>query len=144
LKADEQHALLHRLFVSGILKRKPENFNTLSRGGEGMSEEANPKQVSEQPATSSGLLLSVEPLDGRGPLSAAAADTLNTDTDMQDESDAASDADGTDESDSDGSDAGDSDGSDGGDSDGSDTTDGGLLGDSDGTDVTADSDGNDS
>jgi hypothetical protein len=139
-----QHALLHRLYVSGILNRKPENFNTVSRGGEGMSEEANPEQVSEQSATSSGLLLSVEPLDGAGPLSASSADTSDTDTDMQDESDGASDADGTDESDSDGSDAGDdSDGSDGGDSDGSDTG-GGLLGDSDGTDVTADSDGNDS
>jgi hypothetical protein len=110
-----------------------------------MSEEANPEQVSEQSATSSGLLLSVQPLDGAGPLSASSADTSDTDTDMQDESDGASDADGTDESDSDGSDAGgDSDGSDGGDSDGSDTGGGGLLGDSDGTDVTADSDGNDS
>jgi hypothetical protein len=118
------------------------------RGGEGMSEEVNPEQVSEQTGASSGLLLSVEPLAGGGPLSATAADTTDTDTDMTDASDAATDTDGTDESDSDGSDAeggGDSDGSDGllgGDSDNTDTK--GAQGDSDGTDVSADSDGSDS
>jgi hypothetical protein len=135
----EARRLLHRLFVSGILLRKPENFITLSRGrgGEGMSEEVNPEQVQEQSSTSSGLLLSVEPLEGGGHLSATAADTKDTDTDMQDTSDAATDTDGTDESDSDGSDT-----EGGGDSDSSDTK--GAQGDSDGTDVSADSDGSDS
>ncbi len=102
-----------------------------------MSEQINPGQVEENRAPSSGLLLSVEPLQESGRLSATPADNVDTDTDMTDTSDAATDADGTDEADASDTDA--TDGG-GGDSDGTDTP----GGDSDGTDVSIDSDRSDS
>jgi fermentation-respiration switch protein FrsA (DUF1100 family) len=79
---------------------------------------------------SSGLLLSVEPMQEGHPLSAQ--DRTDTDKDAQDSGDALVDVDGTDESDKDRTDAG-------GDSDETDT-----LGDADSTDAGGDSDGNDS
>ncbi len=99
-----------------------------------MSEEAKARAGEEQESRASGLLLSVEPMQGGGPerLSAQDADKTDTDSDTLDTPDILTDVDGTDESDADGTDAG-------GDSDETDT-----LGDSDGTDATGDSDGNDS
>jgi hypothetical protein len=100
-----------------------------------MSEQVNPGQAEEQETPSSGLLLSVEPLQGSGRLSASPADTVDTDTDMTDTGDAESDSDGTDTSDTDGTDDA------GGDmTDGTDT-----LGDAtDGTDTSKDTDSTDS
>ncbi|HKS29313.1 MAG TPA: hypothetical protein VJS44_15900 [Pyrinomonadaceae bacterium] len=116
-----------------------------------MSEQVNPVPAEDRDA-SSGLLLSVEPLESGEKLYAtdttdggADADVTGADTDTTD----ASDADGTDLlSDSDGTDAGDTDGSD---ADGSDLTDKvkdalGMDGDSDGSDggtIRADTDGTD-
>jgi hypothetical protein len=97
-----------------------------------MSEQVNPGQAEEQETPSSGLLLSVEPLQGSGQLHAAQGDKVDTDTDMSDTGDAATDADGTDESDTDATDDA-----------GDDATDD-ARGDTDGTDVSIDSDGTDS
>ncbi|MGB7925257.1 MAG: hypothetical protein WCF57_18610 [Pyrinomonadaceae bacterium] len=95
-----------------------------------MSEEANTRLGEEK--ESSGLLLSVESMQGGQPLSAQAGDKTDTDADSQDSGDALVDVDGTDESDSDSTDGG-------GDTDKTDSP-----GDADGTDATGDSDGNDS
>lgn len=99
-----------------------------------MSEEANTRAGEEQESKASGLLLSVEPMQGSEPerLSAQDADKTDTDTDKLDTPDILTDVDGTDESDSDGTDAG-------GDSDETDT-----LGDTDSSDASGDSDRNDS
>jgi hypothetical protein len=98
-----------------------------------MSEEANTRLGEDQESPSSGLLLSVESIQGGDPKhSAQRVDNVDIDTDMQDTGDASTDADGTDTSDSDGTDAG-------GDSDGTD-----VLGDTDLTDAVGDSDGTDS
>jgi hypothetical protein len=67
-----------------------------------MSEELNPAEVSEQPTPSSGLLLSVEPLQPGQPLRATDTDS---DTDSSDTSDSLTDSDSSDASDSDGSDS---------------------------------------
>jgi hypothetical protein len=91
-----------------------------------MSEEANTRLGDEK---ESGLLLSVESMQGGEQRASQRADGTDTDTDKQDTGDALSDADGTDESDetdtlgdTDSTDAGgDSDGTDSGDSDGSDS-----------------------
>jgi hypothetical protein len=97
-----------------------------------MSEDMTNTGLGEE-KESSGLLLSVESMQGSGNLSAqAGADKTDTDSDTQDSGDALVDVDGTDESDQDGTDAG-------GDTDETDT-----LGDADGTDARGDSDGNDS
>ncbi|HYE65718.1 MAG TPA: hypothetical protein VD966_09045 [Pyrinomonadaceae bacterium] len=69
-----------------------------------MSEQINPRQAEEQETPASGLLLSVEPLQGGETYNAQQADRVDADTDMQDTSDEAVDADGTDESDTDGTD----------------------------------------
>ena len=94
-----------------------------------MSEEANTRSGEEQESRASGLLLSVEPMQGSEPesLSAQGADK----TDNLDTPDIMTDVDGTDESDGDATDAN-------GDEDETDT-----LGDTDSTDATGDSDGND-
>jgi hypothetical protein len=98
-----------------------------------MSEEANTRLGEDQGSPSSGLLLSVVPMqEGEPERSAQRVDNVDTDTDMQDTGDASTDADGTDTSDSDRTDAG-------GDSDETDT-----LGDTDLTDAVGDSDGTDS
>lgn len=113
-----------------------------------MSEQFNPALNEEIQEQSSGLLLSVEPLEGTNQPAMRLAD--DSDTDTTDASDDASDADGTDAADADGTDTGvdadgtkplgigDSDTVDAGDSDGSDGS------DSDGTDSSRDSDGKDS
>jgi hypothetical protein len=115
-----------------------------------MSEQVNPVPAEER-ESSSGLLLSVEPLEKSATLHAtdtvdggADADVTGADTDTTD----GSDADGTDLlSDSDGTDGGgDSDGTDASDADGSDLTDkvkDALGMDSDKSD-TVDADGTDS
>lgn len=122
-----------------------------------MSEQVNPVPA-EESEPSSGLLLSVEPLEKSSQLYAtdtadagADADVTGADTDTTDKSDAdgtdMSDGDGTDTSDADGTDAVDSDGTDaGGDSDGTDATEkikGALGMDRDGSD-SVDADGTDS
>jgi hypothetical protein len=91
-----------------------------------MSEQVNPVPAEER-ESSSGLLLSVEPLEKSATLHAtdtvdggADADVTGADADTADKSD----TDGTDLlSDSDGTDGGDSDGTDASDADGSDLTD---------------------
>jgi hypothetical protein len=114
-----------------------------------MSEQVNPVPAEEQ-NSSSGLILSVEPLEKGATLHAtdtvdggADADVTGADADTADRSD----TDGTDLlSDSDGTDGGDSDGTDAGDADGSDMTEkvkGALGMDSDRSD-TVDADGTDS
>jgi hypothetical protein len=114
-----------------------------------MSEQVNPVPAEER-ETSSGLLLSVEPLEKSTKLYAtdtvdggADSDVTGADTDTTD----SSDADGTDLlSDSDGTDGSDSDGTDASDADGSDLTDkvkDALGMDSDGSD-SVDADGTDS
>ncbi len=115
-----------------------------------MSEQVNPVS-SEERDSSSGLLLSVEPLETGNKLYAtdttdggADADITGADTDTTDRSD----TDGTDLlSDSDGTDSADTDGTDRGDTDGSDVTERikdalGMDSDSDGSD-TVDADGTD-
>jgi hypothetical protein len=98
----------------------------------GMSEQVNPVPAEEN-ESSSGLLLSVEPLEKSTKLYAtdtvdggADSDVTGADTDATDKSD----TDGTDGGDSDGTDESDADGTDNGDSDGSDTV------DADGTDAS--------
>jgi len=107
-----------------------------------MSEQDNTVRGEEREAEGSGLLLSVDPIEGAGgKLQAQKGDGSDTDTDMADTSDA-TDADGTDESDTDGSDAADGDGTDGSDGDGSDR----VSTDSDGSDASilgGDADGSD-
>lgn len=98
-----------------------------------MSEDVTNTGLGEE-KESSGLLLSVEAMQGAEQLSAHGADKTDTDSDTQDSGDALVDVDGTDESDQDGTDAGG-----GGDTDETDT-----LGDADGTDASKDADGNDS
>jgi hypothetical protein len=106
-----------------------------------MSDQMNPEQVERNEA--SGLLLSVEPMDGATTLRAtddtdAGADGGDTDTTDS----LGGDSDGTDASDADGTDGGgdDSDATDGGEADGID-----IIGDNaDGTDAAADADGTDS
>lgn len=92
--------------------------------------ERNIQSESVEPS-SSGLLLSVEPLPG-----AESAETLKLSADDTDESDSATDADGTDATEGDGTD-----GTDGAstDTDGSDTE----GADTDGTDATVDADSTD-
>ena len=99
-----------------------------------MSEEANTRSAEEKESRESGLLLSVESMQGGGAerLSAQDADKTDSDTDTLDTPDILTDVDGTDESDADGTDAG-------GDGDGTD-----KPGDTDSTDASGDSDGNDS
>jgi hypothetical protein len=104
-----------------------------------MSQQLNPEQSDQSEAPRSGLLLSVEPLEGDKALSAQKGDDVDSEIDMT-ETDPEADADGTDAEDSDGTDAEDSDGTDAEDSDG---TDGGSS-DSDGTDGSKDTDGVDS
>ncbi len=108
-----------------------------------MSEQDNTVKGEEQEAERSGLLLSVDPIEGAGEkLQAQKGDGSDTDTDLADTSDA-TDADGSDASDTDGSDAADGDGSDGTDGDGSDGS-GAILTDSDGSDTSGgDADGSD-
>ena len=57
-----------------------------------MQEETNSTRSEEMETPSSGLLLSVEPLQGSASESASAADTIDTDTDGKDTSDAAGDS----------------------------------------------------
>ena len=93
-----------------------------------MSEEANTRLGDDK---ESGLLLSVESMQGGERRASQRVDGTDTDTDSTDSGDALSDADGTDESDGDETDTlgdtdstdagGDSDGTDSGDSDGSDS-----------------------
>lgn len=87
-----------------------------------MSKQVDRAEVEKQEPPASGLLLSVENLEGGKQYSARQADKADTDTDMQDTSDELSDADGTDESDADGTDESDTDGTDNGDTDGTDTS----------------------
>lgn len=107
-----------------------------------MSEQDNTVRSEEQEAQRSGLLLSVDPLEGGAEkLQAQKSDGSDTDTDLADTSDA-TDADASDESDTDGSDAADGDGTDGSDGDGSDS----VSADSDGSDaggIGGDADGSD-
>jgi hypothetical protein len=106
-----------------------------------MSEQDNTVRGEEQEAERSGLLLSVDPIEGAGEkLQAQKSDGSDTDTDLADTSDA-TDADASDESDTDGSDAADGDGTDGTDGDGSDS----VSTDTDGTDSSGggDADGSD-
>jgi hypothetical protein len=96
----------------------------------------------EQREESSGLLLSVDPLQGANNYKAAGDDSDGSDKGglLGDDS---SDSDGSDSTLGDDSDASDADGTDGGDSDGNDSGGGGGDGsDADGTDVT-DADGTD-
>ena len=94
-----------------------------------MSEQDNSARIEEK----SGLLLSVEPLEGSGEkYLAQKGDGTDTNTDLSDTSDA-TDADGTDESEADGSDVAEGDGTDGTDGEGSDSV----------TIDTADTDGTD-
>lgn len=101
-----------------------------------MSDEANTRLGEEQESAASGLLLSVESIQGGDSSSTREAMSADTHKDKQDSGDALVDVDGTDESD--GTD-------DGSDSDGTDT-----LGDTDKTDAAddgtdaSDSDGTDS
>lgn len=110
-----------------------------------MPEQINPGQVEEQENLSSGLLLSVEQLQGGTPSRLATDGGKDTSgSGDKDTSDTLTDTDGSDAVDTDGTDkgeGGDSDGSDllGSDVDGTDD----LGGDSDGTDITADSDSSD-
>jgi hypothetical protein len=98
-----------------------------------MADNVQPFGGEEQEVSSSGLLLSVDPLPGTTGYKLSSDDTDKSDT-------ALGDSDGKDTSDSDGSDASDSDGSDASDSDGSDT----LGGDTDATDKSdSDADGTD-
>ena len=97
-----------------------------------MSEQINAAPAEERETPASGLLLSVEPLEGDASYRASAADTKDTDTDSQDTSDAGG-------ADSDGSDSADADGSDGEESD----ADGSDAADADGTDTGLDADGTD-
>jgi hypothetical protein len=99
-----------------------------------MSEQDNSLRAEESEATASGLLLSVEPVEGGEKYYAQKGDGTDTDTDLADTSDA-TDSDGTDTSDTDGTDAAEGDGTDG--------TDGSLSADTDGTDDSSDSDGTD-
>ena len=96
-----------------------------------MSEDTAKTRLGEE-KESSGLLLSVEPMQEGHRLSAQDADRTDTERDAQDEGDALIDVDGTDESNQDKTDEG-------GDTDETDT-----LGDTDGTDASRDSDGTDS
>jgi hypothetical protein len=82
----------------------------------------------------SGLLLSIEPLEGSEP-----SETLKLSADDTDGSDTLSDADGTDKGDSDGTDGTDGDGTDGATGPDTDGTDGEST-DADGTDSTVDAD----
>ena len=87
-----------------------------------MSKQIDQAEIERREPPASGLLLSVENLEGGKQYSARQADKTDTDTDMQDTSDELSDADGTDESDTDGTDESDADGTDNGDTDGTDTS----------------------
>jgi hypothetical protein len=108
-----------------------------------MADNVQPFGGEEQEVSSSGLLLSVEPLPGTTGYKLSADDTdAGRDAGL-------GDSDGKDTSDSDGSDASDSDGSDtlGGDTDGTDKSDsdadGTDVSDADGTDTGLDADGMD-
>jgi hypothetical protein len=117
------------LVVCRLLVISLEHRNLISlQGDEGMSEEANTRLGDDK---ESGLLLSVESMQGGERRASQRVDGTDTDTDSTDSGDALSDADGTDESDGDETDTlgdtdstdagGDSDGTDSGDSDGSDS-----------------------
>ena len=103
-----------------------------------MPEEVRSERIEEP--ESSGLLLSIEPLEGEQTLHASPGDGKDSDTDGTDTGgDGSSDTDGTDMGDTDGTDAADTDGTDTlTDTDGTDT---GT--DADGTDASGDSDGRD-
>jgi hypothetical protein len=110
-----------------------------------MADNVQPFGGEEQEVSSSGLLLSVDPLPGT-----TGYKLSGDDTDATDKSDSAlGDSDGKDTSDSDGSDTSDSDGSDtlGGDTDATDKSnsdaDGTDVSDADGTDTGLDADGMD-
>jgi hypothetical protein len=106
-----------------------------------MSEDvANTRLGEEKESAASGLLLSVESMQGGERRDAQGADKTDTDKDTQDTGDVLIDVDGTDESEGDGTDGG-GDGTDGG-GDATDETD--TLGDTDGTDAVGGSDGRDS
>ncbi|MBV8856939.1 MAG: hypothetical protein JOZ02_08425 [Acidobacteria bacterium] len=102
----------------------------------------------EQREESSGLLLSVDPLQGANNYKLAGGDSdgsdkgglLGDDSSDSDGSDSTLGGDDSDASDADGTDGGDSDGTDSGDSDGSDA-DGTDVADADGTDTGLDADG---
>ena len=97
-----------------------------------MADHSEPAQGEEREVSSSGLLLSVDPLPGTAGYKLSADDTDAG----RDKSDVAGDD--SDTSDADGTDSGDSDGSDNGsDADGVDAS------DADGTDTGADADGTD-
>src|SRR5919112_1150240 len=110
-----------------------------------MADDVRPREGDEQEVSSSGLLLSVDPLQG-APAYKLSGDDSDTSDILGGDSDA-SDADGTDAGgDSDGTDTGDSDGSDSGDSDSTDDgsdADGTDISDADGTDTGLDADGMD-
>jgi cobalamin biosynthesis protein CobT len=107
-----------------------------------MADNVQPFGGEEQEVSSSGLLLSVDPLPGTTGYKLSSDDTDKSDS-------ALGDSDGKDTSDSDGSDASDSDGSDtlGGDTDTTDKSDsdadGTDVSDADGTDTGLDADGMD-
>src|SRR5438067_13673395 len=102
------------------------------RRRKGMADHSEPAQGEEREVSSSGLLLSVDPLPGTAGYKLSADDTDAG----RDKSDVAGDD--SDTSDADGTDSGDSDGSDNGsDADGVDAS------DADGTDTGADADGTD-
>jgi hypothetical protein len=115
-----------------------------------MADNVHPEAGEEREASSSGLLLSVDPLQGASQYKLSGDDSDGSDKGGLLGDDSGSDSDGSDllggddskSSDSDGSDAGDSDGSDAGDSDGSDA-DGTDVADADGTDTGLDADGMD-
>lgn len=97
-----------------------------------MSEDVTNTRLGEE-KESSGLLLSVESMQGGERRDAQGADKTDTDKDTQDTGDVLIDVDGTDESEGDGTDGG---------GDSTDETD--TLGDTDGSDAVGGSDGKDS
>src|SRR5947209_8405707 len=113
-----------------------------SRRRKGMADHSEPAQGEEREVSSSGLLLSVDPLPGTAGYKLSADDNKDAGSDSSDvagdDSDT-SDADGSDSSDTDGTDYGDTDGTDDEESD----ADGTDASDADGTDTGADADGTD-
>ncbi len=103
-----------------------------------MPEQINNEQIEKREATSSGLLLSVEPLEASASEGAREAGDHDTDTSRDSTDGGESDTDSGDDSDSD-----DGDDSDGSDSDATDADDSDESGDADGTDDASDADGTD-
>ncbi len=124
---------LDRRYSKGLKTKS--RYRCFDQEEKNMADQLNPENLETQ--ESSGLLLSVEPLNEVKPLMASPSDDSDA-ADTGDGSDAIGiDADGTDAADADGTDKTDSE-----ESDGTDSVD--KVGDTDGTDSSDDSDGSDS